>query len=171
MTVCVLIKFKKKYIYTNIHILHVPTENVFLSNSVQSRLNFTYSKNLPLQVCAALCHAKGWQRAVVLYSGSGGGPAAALLARLGAPLALLARRLPPPEDTAALRDLLLVLKKSDKTNFVVWCDAECAHRVLEAAQRVGLLDQRHEYILPAALDLHTRDLDRFSHGGANITGG
>lgn len=62
-----------------------------------------------------------------------------------------------------------MLKKSGKTNFIVWCEAECANRVLLAAQRVGLLAERHAYIV-LALDLHTAELDRFSHGGANLTG-
>lgn len=66
------------------------------------------------------------------------------------------------------RNLLLVLKKSGATNFIIWCSVECSTRVLDAAQRVGLLAARHSYLVPA-LDLHTQPLADFSHGGANIT--
>ncbi|XP_034829420.2 glutamate receptor ionotropic, kainate 3-like [Maniola hyperantus] len=114
--------------------------------------------------CAALCAAKGWQSAVLLHEGS-----AAAAPMLAQGLALRARRLPPPRDDDALRNLLLVLKRWGAENFVVWCDAACALRVLDAAQRVGLLAARHSYLL-SALDVHTRDLHAYSYGGANITG-
>lgn len=64
---------------------------------------------------------------------------------------------------------MLVLKKSGLTNFIVWCNAECSVRVLDAAQRVGLLGEKHSYIL-LSLDLHTQPLESYSHGGANVTG-
>lgn len=67
------------------------------------------------------------------------------------------------------RNLLLVLKKSGLTNFIVWCSAECTVRVLDAAQRVGLLAEKHSYIA-LSLDLHTQPLEDYSHGGANVTG-
>ena len=67
------------------------------------------------------------------------------------------------------RNLLLVLKKSGLTNFIVWCSAECSVRVLDAAQRVGLLAEKHSYIM-LSLDLHTQPLHDYSHGGANVTG-
>lgn len=70
--------------------------------------------------------------------------------------------------TCDRRNLLLVLKKWGAVNFIVWCDAACTVRVLDAAQRVGLLAERHSYLLPA-LDMHTRDLADYSYGGANIT--
>lgn len=62
-----------------------------------------------------------------------------------------------------------MLKKSGATNFVIWCSPECTVRVLDAAQRVGLLSERHSYIA-VSLDLHTQALADYSHGGANITG-
>ncbi|XP_026736704.1 probable glutamate receptor, partial [Trichoplusia ni] len=119
------------------------------------------------QACAELCEAKGWERAVLLHEGSASG--AALLTAGDRPLALLARQLPPSQDDALLRNLLLVLKKSGLTNFIVWCNAECSVRVLDAAQRVGLLGERHSYIM-LSLDLHTQPLENYSHGGANVTG-
>lgn len=67
------------------------------------------------------------------------------------------------------RNLLLVLKKQGALNFIVWCDVECNVRVLDAAQRVGLLADRHSYLL-TSLDLHTAPLADYSYGGANITG-
>ncbi|KAL4709753.1 hypothetical protein ACJJTC_005556 [Scirpophaga incertulas] len=118
------------------------------------------------QACVDLCEAKGWHSAALLHEGSASG--AALLAPDGERLALLSRRLPPPADSALLRNLLLVLKKSGVTKFIVWCGAACCARVLDAAQRVGLLDARHSYVL-LTLDLHTVPLAAFSHGGANIT--
>ncbi|XP_030033794.2 glutamate receptor ionotropic, kainate 2 [Manduca sexta] len=118
------------------------------------------------QACADLCKEKGWRRAVVLHEGGAAG--AALIAPDGEPLALLARQLPPPSEPALLRSLLLVLKRLGVTNFIVWCEAACCERVLDAAQRVGLLSDRHSYIM-LSLDLHTRDLEPYSHGGANVT--
>nr|XP_013189500.1 unnamed protein product [Amyelois transitella] len=118
------------------------------------------------QVCSELCEAKGWRRAVFLYEGSAAG--AALIAPDSAALELLPRMLPPPRDEALLRNLLLLLKKSGAMNFIVWCSAACCARVLDAAQRVGLLADTHSYIL-LTLDLHTQALEPYSHGGANIT--
>lgn len=63
----------------------------------------------------------------------------------------------------------MVLKKSEETNFIIWCSSECALLVLDAAQRVGLLDERHSYVV-LALELHTMPLHDYSHGGANVTG-
>lgn len=61
-----------------------------------------------------------------------------------------------------------MLKKLGATNFIVWCEAECALRVLDAAQRVGLLAERHSYVL-LSLELHTAALGEYSYGGANVT--
>ncbi|KAI5637683.1 ligated ion channel l-glutamate- and glycine-binding site domain-containing protein [Phthorimaea operculella] len=82
-------------------------------------------------------------------------------------LHLLARQL--PEDDDMLRDLMLVLKKAGYVNFLVWGDEVQTVRVLDAAQRVGLLAARHSYIL-LSYEVHTQDLHDYSHGGANITG-
>lgn len=118
------------------------------------------------QACADLCKEKGWKRAVFLHAGEA--EVAALIAPDAEPLALVVRHLPPPDDAALLRNLMLVLKKLSVTNFIVWCDAECSLRVLDVAQRVGLLSDRHSYIM-LSLDLHTQPLADYSHGGANIT--
>ncbi|XP_072932394.1 glutamate receptor ionotropic, kainate 2-like [Epargyreus clarus] len=118
------------------------------------------------EACAALCEAKGWRSAVLLHEGSARGVAS--LAPDPERLQLVARQLPPAEDEALLRNLLLVLKKYGATNFIIWCEVECAWRVLDAAQRVGLLAARHSYLVLAP-DLHTAPLADFSYGGANIT--
>ncbi|CAH2046640.1 unnamed protein product, partial [Iphiclides podalirius] len=120
--------------------------------------------DLIAQACAEVCEAKGWSSAVLLHSGGADG--AARLARAGADV--VPRQLPPPGDDALLRNLLLVLKKFGATNFIIWCEAECAERVLDAAQRAGLLGSRYSYVV-LALDFHTRDLHRYSHSGANVT--
>ncbi|XP_031766616.2 glutamate receptor ionotropic, kainate 5-like isoform X2 [Galleria mellonella] len=120
-----------------------------------------------IQVCRDLCVEKSWERAVLLYEGSA--HYAAQLAPDADQLTLVPRQLPPPGDDALLRNLLLLLKKSGSTNFIVWCEtAERALLVLDAAQRVGLLSERHSYIV-LTLDLHTQPLANYSHGGANIT--
>ncbi|XP_026318857.1 glutamate receptor ionotropic, kainate 3-like [Hyposmocoma kahamanoa] len=119
------------------------------------------------QAGADLCQAKGWRRAVLLHEGSA--RSAALIAPDEEQLELQARRLPPKHDDALLRNTLLVLKKAGATNFIVWCGAECAVRVLDAAQRVGLLGARQSFVV-LSLELHTQPLHTFSHGGANITG-
>ncbi|XP_023936154.2 glutamate receptor ionotropic, kainate 3-like, partial [Bicyclus anynana] len=129
---------------------------------------------LPLQphphelaaAAAALCAAKQWRDAVLLHDGSAF--AAPLLAPAHERLALRARRLPPPGAADALRSLLLVLKRWGAARFVVWCDAACAERVLDAAQRAGLLGARHSFLL-AAPDLRAERLARYSYGGANVT--
>ncbi|XP_050678603.1 glutamate receptor ionotropic, kainate 2-like isoform X2 [Leptidea sinapis] len=136
------------------------------------------------EACADLCEAKGWLEAVVLHEGSGRALPPLLRAPLSAAtsspasptrsaieperVVLRARQLPPLHDDDALRNLLLVLKKWGASKFIVWCGSACGARVLDAAQRVGLLGERHSYLLPA-LDLHTLPLAAFSHGGANIT--
>ncbi|XP_068617479.1 glutamate receptor ionotropic, kainate 2-like [Battus philenor] len=120
--------------------------------------------DLIAQACAEVVEAKGWTTAVLLHDGSADG--AARLASNGADI--VPRQLPPPGDDALLRNLLLVLKKFGANNFIIWCEAECAVRVLDAAQRAGLLGARQSYVI-LALDLHTQDLGRYSHSGANIT--
>lgn len=63
---------------------------------------------------------------------------------------------------------MLVLKKLSADKFIVWCEAECALRVLDAAQRAGLAGARHSFLLLAP-DLRAARLQPYSHGGANIT--
>ncbi|XP_059045609.1 glutamate receptor ionotropic, kainate 2-like [Achroia grisella] len=119
------------------------------------------------QICRDLCAEKSWQQAVLLYEGSA--HSAAMIAPDAEHLTLIPRQLPPRGDDALLRNLLLLLKKSGSTNFIVWCEeAERARLVLDAAQRVGLLSERHSYIV-LTVDLHTQPLANYSHGGANIT--
>ncbi|XP_049872351.1 glutamate receptor ionotropic, kainate 2-like [Pectinophora gossypiella] len=122
---------------------------------------------LVLQAARELALAKGWRRAALLHAGAAG--PAARLAPDDEQLQLLARALPPAAHDALLRDLLLVLKKAGFVNFVVCGSEQDALRVLDAAQRVGLLAERHAYIL-LSLELHTQPLEEYSHGGANITG-
>ncbi|CAH0720303.1 unnamed protein product, partial [Brenthis ino] len=118
------------------------------------------------KTCAALCTEKDWRHAVLLHEGSA--RVAAHLTTSPELLSLRARQIPPPHDDHGLRNLLLVLKKWGATNFIVWCNATCSVRVLDAAQRVGLLADRHSYIM-SSLDLHTMSLANYSYGGANIT--
>ncbi|KAI8421623.1 hypothetical protein MSG28_009632 [Choristoneura fumiferana] len=122
-----------------------------------------------IKACTALCDEKAWSSAVLLHDDAVGPRLVQGAGDAGLEIAILARRLPPPEDEESLRNLLLVLKKAEHTQFIVWCDEACVDRVLAAAQIVGLLSERHSYIL-LALDLHTLDLEPYSHGGANITG-
>ncbi|XP_045536085.1 glutamate receptor ionotropic, kainate 2 [Papilio machaon] len=134
------------------------------SNDAVFALQLLPDPDLIAQACAEVCLAKGWSSAVLLHEGGAGG--AARLASAG--VDIIPHQLPPPEDDALLRNLLLVLKKFGAINFIIWCEAECAARVLDAAQRAGLLGARHSYLL-LALDFHTLDLASYSHSGANIT--
>ncbi|KAJ2950838.1 hypothetical protein O0L34_g5181 [Tuta absoluta] len=120
---------------------------------------------LALAAARDLVREKGWARAALLHAGSAS--AAAQLAPEPDRLHLLARQLPADDDM--LRDLMLVLKKAGYVNFLVWGDEVATVRVLDAAQRVGLLAARHSYIL-LSFETHTQDLHDYSHGGANITG-
>ncbi|KOB70403.1 Ionotropic glutamate receptor subunit ia [Operophtera brumata] len=63
---------------------------------------------------------------------------------------------------------MLVLKKMSADKFIVWCEAECVLRVLDAAQRVGLAGARYAFLLLAP-DLRAASLQPYSHGGANVT--
>lgn len=63
---------------------------------------------------------------------------------------------------------MLVLKKLSADKFIVWCSAACSLRVLDAAQRAGLAGARHAFLL-LATDLRAASLERYSHGGANVT--
>ncbi|GBP47226.1 Glutamate receptor ionotropic, kainate 3 [Eumeta japonica] len=126
------------------------------------------SEEVLAHVAAILMTDKGWRRVVLLHETA---PPSALLALTdeATPIAVTARRLPPTSDDALLRNLLLVLKRSGVQNFAVWCGPECLLRVLDAAQRVGLLSERQSYLL-LDLDMHTLHLANYSYGGANITG-
>ncbi|XP_063622101.1 glutamate receptor ionotropic, kainate 2-like [Cydia splendana] len=122
-----------------------------------------------MKMCATLCQAKGWLSAILLHDGPVGAQLVQGIADQGAQTEVLARRLPEEDDQDGLRNLLVILKKAEHTKFIVWCDEKCCDRVLAQAQKVGLLSERHAYIL-LALDLHTMDLEPYSHGDANITG-
>lgn len=67
------------------------------------------------------------------------------------------------------RAVLRRLKKSDDNNIIIDCSADILPDVLKQAQQVGLMTDYHKFIITTP-DLHTIDLEPYTHAGTNITG-
>ncbi|XP_026748816.2 glutamate receptor ionotropic, kainate 3-like [Galleria mellonella] len=67
------------------------------------------------------------------------------------------------------RDVLINAKQNGYKNFVVDCPLQYLEQLLQHAQQVGLMADEHSYIFLSP-DLFTLDLNRYRHGGVNMTG-
>lgn len=78
------------------------------------------------------------------------------------------RRLDLDED-GTYRRALTEIKKTGEKNFLLDCSSEILEDVLKQCQQVGMMTERHSYII-TNLDLQTIDLGAFQYSGTNITG-
>lgn len=67
------------------------------------------------------------------------------------------------------RSSLTSIKMTGATNFIIECSIEVLEEVLKQAQQVGMMTERHNYMI-TNLDLQTIDLAAFQFSGTNITG-
>lgn len=67
------------------------------------------------------------------------------------------------------RPQLWQVKQSQVTNIVLCSTIEALPEILKQAQQVGLMTDRHQFII-TSLDMHTIDLEPFQYSGTNITG-
>ncbi|KAJ3628095.1 hypothetical protein MTP99_015421 [Tenebrio molitor] len=109
----------------------------------------------------------GWKRVTVLYDNEES------LARLSLFASsyrhwLTLRRL-HLDSHGTYRAVLTGIKKAGETNFVVECSVEVLGEVLKQAQQVGMMTERHNYVI-TNLDMQTVDLAPFQFSGTNITG-
>jgi glutamate receptor, ionotropic, invertebrate len=72
-------------------------------------------------------------------------------------------------DNENYRPQLRRVKHSEDLNVIISCSIETLPEILKQAQQVGLLTDKHQFII-SSLDFHTIDLEPFQHSGANITG-
>ncbi|XP_012251025.2 glutamate receptor ionotropic, kainate 2-like isoform X2 [Athalia rosae] len=76
------------------------------------------------------------------------------------------RQLPEGPD---YREVLRMIKASEDPNIVLDCSIDILPEVLKQAQQVGIMSNKHSYII-ASLDLQTIDLEPYQYGGTNLTG-
>nr|CAD7263695.1 unnamed protein product [Timema shepardi] len=76
------------------------------------------------------------------------------------------RQLEPGDD---YRRVLRNIKNSGESNFVLDVSERILYEVLLQAQQVGLMSDRHNYII-TSLDFTNIHLEPFQYGGSNITG-
>nr|CAD7453106.1 unnamed protein product [Timema tahoe] len=76
------------------------------------------------------------------------------------------RQLEPGND---YRRVLRNIKNSGENNFVLDVSERILYEVLLQAQQVGLMSDRHSYII-TSLDFTNINLEPFQYGGSNITG-
>ncbi|XP_015522024.2 glutamate receptor ionotropic, kainate 2 [Neodiprion lecontei] len=67
------------------------------------------------------------------------------------------------------RHVLRMIKTSGDPNIVLDCSIDILAEVLKQAQQVGLMTDKHSYII-ASLDLTSIDLEPYQYGGTNLTG-
>ncbi|XP_048453716.1 glutamate receptor 4 isoform X3 [Rhincodon typus] len=72
-------------------------------------------------------------------------------------------------DDASYRRLLEDLERKQEKRFVVDCEVERLHNIMEQIVSVGKHVRGYHYVL-ANLGFKDISLDRFMHGGANVTG-
>lgn len=71
--------------------------------------------------------------------------------------------------TGNFRPTLKEIWRAGATHFLLDCSIEILEEVLRQAQQVGLMTNKHHYII-TNLDLHTIDLTPFQYSETNITG-
>ncbi|XP_048512589.1 glutamate receptor ionotropic, kainate 2-like [Athalia rosae] len=67
------------------------------------------------------------------------------------------------------RPVLRTIKSSGDFNIILDCSAEILSEVLKQSQQIGIMSDRHNFII-ASLDLQTIDLEPYQYGGTNLTG-
>ncbi|CAH1176214.1 unnamed protein product [Phaedon cochleariae] len=82
---------------------------------------------------------------------------------------IVVRQLELTKTTEGYREILKEVRKSGATHFVLDCSIEILEEVLKEAQQVGLMTNKHNFII-TNLDLHTIDLKPFMYSETNITG-
>lgn len=67
------------------------------------------------------------------------------------------------------RPMMYLIKNAEETNFVLDCSIEVLEEFLKQAQQVGLMSEKHNYII-TNIDMHTVDLEPYQYGGCTIIG-
>lgn len=67
------------------------------------------------------------------------------------------------------RPILRRVKLSEERHIIAHCSVDLLPELLKQAQQVGLTSDSHYWFI-TTMDLHTVDLEPYSHGGTNITG-
>ncbi|KYB29341.1 glutamate receptor ionotropic, kainate 2 [Tribolium castaneum] len=109
----------------------------------------------------------GWRSLVVIYDSEESLAKLGLFAASCKQRVTLSRLELDMYDT--FRTSLTSIKKTGETNFILECSVDILEAVLKQAQQVGMMTERHSYII-TKLDLQTIDLAPFQYSEANITG-
>nr|XP_023024797.1 glutamate receptor ionotropic, kainate 2-like [Leptinotarsa decemlineata]XP_023024798.1 glutamate receptor ionotropic, kainate 2-like [Leptinotarsa decemlineata] len=116
--------------------------------------------------------AWGWEDFVILYENNESLQRVGELIKLFEPSKqrIVVRQLNSQEESEeGFRTVLKEVRKSGATHFVLDCSYEILEEVLRQAQQVGLMTDKHNFII-TNLDLHTINLTPFKYSETNITG-
>ncbi|KAG5882511.1 hypothetical protein JTB14_033312 [Gonioctena quinquepunctata] len=116
--------------------------------------------------------AWGWKDFVILYENTESFQRVGELLKLFEPSKqrIVVRQLNVNEESEeGFRTVLKEVRKSGATHFVLDCSNEILEEVLRQAQQVGLMTEKHNFII-TNLDLHTMNLTPFKYSETNITG-
>lgn len=79
------------------------------------------------------------------------------------------RRISANQSDNNYRSVLRRVRESSDVHIVLECSVDTLPEVLKQALQVGLLTDRHEFIVTTP-DMHTIDLEPYQYSGVNITG-
>nr|APC94353.1 ionotropic receptor 8 [Pyrrhalta aenescens] len=115
--------------------------------------------------------AWGWQNFVILYENNESLQRVGEIIKLFNPRKnrIVLRQLNPVKSGGNFRPVLKEVWKSGATHFLLDCSIEILEEVLKQAQQVGLMTDKHHFII-TNLDLHTIELMPYQYSETNITG-
>ncbi|CAG9860825.1 unnamed protein product [Phyllotreta striolata] len=118
-----------------------------------------------------LITAWGWKNFVILYENNESLQRVGELTKLFDPKVhrIVVRQLNSAKSGGNYRSVLKEVWRADATHFLLDCSIEILEEVLRQAQQVGLMTNKHHFII-TNLDLHTIELMPYQYSETNITG-
>lgn len=123
------------------------------------------------QLYVDLIRAWNWKGFTILYESAQFLPRVAELLKLYEPkeYTVTVRRINAGLTDNNYRSVLRRVRLAEDVHILLECSIDVLPELLKQAQQVGLMTDRHQFIVTSP-DMHTIDLEPFQYSGTNITG-
>lgn len=134
-------------------------------------INMMPHPNVMASVFVDIIRAWNWKGFTILYETASWLPRVSEILKLydSKGYTITVRRLNIGKPDNDYRSVLHRVRKSADQHILLECSIESLKEILTQAQQVGLMTDKHEFII-TNIDMHTIDLTTFKHSGTNITG-